>query len=155
MNSQCENLKKNYLNICYICRQCVCPFKDSTNFERVNNIVQIVLSRVLEVVHDITEQCERKNKSIENLHEKEAEVDGKANVSTSGGVKGDDREKEETWTNQEKEELFLLGARAFLINFPLYICRHSLHSTLEDLSKDEVNILGNYCKLAVSSIMLH
>ena len=144
-------------------RQCLCPFKDVNNFERVNNIVQIILSRVLEVVNDLKEQCLRKNnirtdegnENNSSLIDKRLEAAKKVDhdFSESGGSNSkiiEERDNDEQWNNHEKEELFLLGARAFLINFPLYIIyRHTIHSRVEDLSQLEINALSNYCKLAV------
>jgi len=63
--------------------------------------------------------------------------------SASGG--------EETWNLDEKDQLFQFVSKVFQQNFPIYLAyKHCIHSSLEELSKQDAGALNNYCELNVS-----
>ena len=67
-----------------------------------------------------------------------------------------EEEEEETWTIDEKDSLLQFVGKIFLINFPLYMAyKHSVHSSLEELSQQEASALTNYCELSVSNVLYH
>lgn len=48
---------------------------------------------------------------------------------------------EEAWTLPEIEKLLILVAKAFLMNFPLYIAyKHAVHSRLDDISPQDAQV---------------
>ena len=56
-----------------------------------------------------------------------------------------------SWTMEEKDRLFNFVTKIFLMNFPLYMAyKHSIHTSLEELSQQEASALNNYCELSVS-----
>jgi len=58
----------------------------------------------------------------------------------------------EEWSLDEKERLFQFIAKVFTPSFPLYFAyKHCIHSSLEDLSKQDACALNNYCELNVST----
>lgn len=55
-----------------------------------------------------------------------------------------------SWTLEEKDRLFHFVTKIFLMNFPLYVAyKHSIHTSLEELSQQEASALNNYCELSV------
>lgn len=57
-------------------------------------------------------------------------------------------EKDENWTLDEFEKLLILVAKAFLLNFPLYIAyKHAVHSRLDDISAQDLQNLSMFCDL--------
>lgn len=55
---------------------------------------------------------------------------------------------EEIWTLAELEKLLILIAKAFLLNFPLYIAyKHAVHARLDDISAQDAQSLSVYCDL--------
>jgi len=54
------------------------------------------------------------------------------------------------WSLEEKERLFQFVGKLFTPSFPLYVAyKHCIHSSLEDLSKQDACALNNYCELSV------
>lgn len=54
----------------------------------------------------------------------------------------------ETWSLPEFEKLLILLAKAFLLNFPLYIAyKHAVHARLDDISPQDAQNLSIYCDL--------
>lgn len=48
---------------------------------------------------------------------------------------------EDPWTLSEVEKLLILVAKAFLLNFPLYIAyKHAVHSRLDDISAQDAQV---------------
>lgn len=55
---------------------------------------------------------------------------------------------EEIWNLAELEKLLILIAKAFLLNFPLYIAyKHAVHARLDDISAQDAQSLSVYCDL--------
>lgn len=55
---------------------------------------------------------------------------------------------DEQWTLAEFERLLILLAKAFLLNFPLYIAyKHAVHARLDDISPQDAQNLSIYCDL--------
>jgi len=67
----------------------------------------------------------------------------------------DNEHDSENWSIEEKDRLFQFVAKVFLTNFPLYISwKHCIHTSLEDLSKQDASALNNYCELSVCIFVL-
>ena len=59
-----------------------------------------------------------------------------------------------SWSLEEKDRLFHFITKIFLMNFPLYVAyKHSIHTSLEELSQQEASALNNYCELSVGTFL--
>ena len=64
----------------------------------------------------------------------------------------EEEEEAEEWSLEQKDCLFHIVTKVFMLNLPLYLAyKHCVHATLEELSQQEASALNNYCELAVSS----
>ena len=58
---------------------------------------------------------------------------------------------DEPWSLEEKDRLFQFVTKVFLMNLPMYMAyKHSVNTSLEELSQQEAAALNNYCELSVS-----
>ena len=61
----------------------------------------------------------------------------------------------EEWSMDEKEKLFQFIAKVFTPSFPPYFAyKHCIHTSLEDLSKQDACALNNYCELSVCNAII-
>ena len=131
----------------------MCCYKDFKNFERFNNIVQIILTVAIRFIQtlpiDYEKECEEEEnskreqeatKSDEAKSEggttDEQKSDGDSSESKKDEVSVDDveMEEEEHWSIEEKEKLLQFITKVFLMNFPSYLAyKHVVHSSLEVL----------------------
>ena len=59
----------------------------------------------------------------------------------------------EEWTLEEKDLVFQLATKVFLLNFPMYVAyKHIVQSPLEELSQQDAAALNNFCELTVSAV---
>ena len=59
--------------------------------------------------------------------------------------------EDEPWSLEEKDRLFQFVTKVFLMNLPMYMAyKHSVNTSLEELSQQEAAALNNYCELSVS-----
>ena len=58
----------------------------------------------------------------------------------------------DSWTLDEKDSLFQFVTKVLLMNFPMYMAyKHSVNTSLEELSQQETAALNNYCEISVRS----
>lgn len=115
----------------------MCCYKDFKNFERLNNIVQVILSIAIRAIQTLPEDYELelvKESQKKELAEKEKLSDGekeKSHDDDGEDVVGED-EDEEFWLLEEKDRLLQFVTKVFLMNFPPYVAyKHIVHSSLE------------------------
>jgi len=205
----------------------MCCYKDYKNFERFNNLVQLVLHRAIGFIESLpsdsqtsshnvglltstdnaatvsvkgpmtppsrdddvdvdvmsvdttdvdggtdgttannkpegdTSSAEKTNQnipvSVEELTDDTSAIgQGKEpHASTSENTTDNECGESEEWSLDEKERLFQFIAKVFTPSFPLYFAyKHCIHSSLEDLSKQDACALNNYCELNVSTAFL-
>ncbi|XP_064599572.1 ubiquitin carboxyl-terminal hydrolase 34-like [Liolophura sinensis] len=121
-------------------RQCMCCYKDFKNFERFNNIVQVILSIAIRAIQTLPEDYELelvKESQKKELAEKEKLSNGEKDKEKSHDDDGEDvigeDEDEEFWLLEEKDRLLQFVTKVFLMNFPPYVAyKHIVHSSLED-----------------------
>ncbi|XP_074662968.1 ubiquitin carboxyl-terminal hydrolase 34-like [Tubulanus polymorphus] len=142
-------------------RQCMCCFREVKNFERLNDIVQVILSMSIKTIETIPIE-QKKFLEKENNSEKE-KAEQKSNESGENEkTKSEDEQKEEKdgaddgdyiWTIDEKDKLLQFVSKLFLMNFPLYMAyKHMVH---EEINPQEANALGNYCEVADTEVPLY
>ena len=204
----------------------MCCYKDYKNFERFNNLVQLVLHRAIGFIESLPRDCQRSSHNARSLmsaddapslgiklpmtpptrdddvdvdvmsidaadgdsctdgnvakkmHDDDIssaekvrqsssipvpvaeltddaalEQDGEPPAGASESISGSDTGSSEEWSLEEKERLFQFVGKLFMPSFPLYFAyKHCIHSSLEDLSKQDACALNNYCELAVSIV---
>ncbi|XP_078316021.1 ubiquitin carboxyl-terminal hydrolase 34-like isoform X4 [Crassostrea virginica] len=141
-------------------RQCMCCFKNLKNFEKLNNMVQVICSVAIRVIQTMPDDFDKEqNKSQEektsdkkekNLEDKDK---GESSIQdeTKTGEKeiamdtDDEMEDPERWLMEEKEKLLHFVTKIFLLNFPSYMAyKHMYHSSLED-PEVPLFLLRNVC----------
>ena len=104
------------------------------------------------------DKCDDKDKSVSDTNSRENK-DSKENAKPPSPSKEEDEEEDETedpWTLDEKDRLFNFVSKVFLMNFPLYVAyKHTVQTTLDELSQQEAAALNNYCELNVSTSTSH
>lgn len=166
-------------------RQCMCCYRDLRNFERFNNLVQVILNKGISFIQTLPKDCqdaqfEQRNVKFIQENKDIAEKDQEApnivnsetvhcnNVESKADVCSDAEEEcksldqfqtekiEDVWTLEEKDRLFNFVAKVFLMNFPVYVAyKHTVNTTLDELSQQEAAALNNYCELNVSILLMH
>ncbi|ELU04220.1 hypothetical protein CAPTEDRAFT_219867 [Capitella teleta] len=181
-------------------RQCMCCFKEFKNFERMNNLTQVVLHRAIKLIADViqndeSEKVEKtstkeeiKEKVDENDLKKDKEKEEEKNEKESEEVKEEEKEEKEEkkeskeekdeedgekkskrrrltleeeeeneiWTIEEKDCLFHIVTKIFMLNLPLYLSyKHYMLANLEELSQQEFSALNNYCELSDPDIPVY
>ena len=125
----------------------MCCFREVNNFEKFNNIVQVILNKAISYIQTLPKDCEDEQEDRQRRQSKENEnrtEDGtnSENESTPSGEK---------WSLEEKDKLITFAGKVFLTNFPIYVAyKHTVHSSLDELSNQEAAALNNYCELNVS-----
>ncbi|XP_033733471.1 ubiquitin carboxyl-terminal hydrolase 34-like [Pecten maximus] len=153
-------------------RQCMCCFKNSKNFEKLNNMVQLILSVAIRVIQTLPEdfqqeqqrqkdkeaaQTEEKSSDSKDKEEKDSEKDGKQDKEEKSMDTDEDDESEdpEKWSMDEKEKLLHSVTKIFLMNFPSYIAyKHVVHPSREDHSQQEISALNSYCEISDPEVPL-
>lgn len=128
----------------------MCCFKSLKNFEKLNNMVQLILSVAIRVIQTMPEDFIREQNRETNKDKNATEVDQKninvqnedikvEDVQTS--EKSDDvsmdtdedsSEEPDKWLMEEKEKLLNLVTKIFLMNFPVYMAyKHMVQTSLE------------------------
>ena len=156
----------------------MCCYKEYKNFERFNNIVQAMLNVAIGFIQTLPQHCQQQQqqdatsdrKEDESTSEKlkdksdddtkktdDANSDGATSLDTDVKEKTEKNKEEsiseeEVWTLEEKDRLFQFVTKVFLMNFPMYMAyKHSVNTSLEELSQQEAAALNNYCELSVST----
>jgi len=201
----------------------MCCYKDFKNFERFNNLIQLVLHRAISFIESLPRDCQTSSHNVRSLmsaedmssvgikmpmtpptHDDDVDVDvmsvdaadgedggdvnvakktpndddtisserahqstsipvpvaeltddvtpGEPHADTGESTANNDTGDTEEWSLEEKERLFQFIGKVFTPSFPLYFAyKHCIHSSLEDLSKQDACALNNYCELSVST----
>jgi len=187
----------------------MCCYKDYKNFERLNNLVQLVLHRAIGFIESLPRDCQTSSHnegsvvsadeavcvgavlpmtrdddvdvdvmsvntdgtdlkkmpedeislqsipvSVAELTDEASAADHSREPHTEASESTGDNESgnAEDWSLDEKEKLFQFIGKVFTPSFPLYFAyKHCIHSSLEDLSKQDACALNNYCELSVSA----
>jgi ubiquitin carboxyl-terminal hydrolase 34 len=159
----------------------MCCFKEFKNFERMNNLTQVVLHQAIKLIGSLVPKVEAevipkdadesKRETSESKKEAEVAKDEAVNDAESKEKEEEEGEKspppkeeaeephdceeegeEESWTIEEKDCLFHMVTKIFMLNLPLYLSyKHYMLANLEELSQQEFSALSNYCELSVSS----
>ncbi|XP_034942559.1 ubiquitin carboxyl-terminal hydrolase puf [Chelonus insularis] len=144
----------------WVQRQCMCCYRESKNFDRFIRLTQSVVFSTLQQLQEIQqEDNEANNKAteFENAEKTQATseeqvLDKQKQKEESGKTQEDNgsstsetssKSSKCRWSQKEREKLFHLLSKIFLLSFPLYIAmKHS--GTLNPLApvKDE----GGYCE---------
>lgn len=149
-------------------RQCMCCFKNLKNFEKLNNMVQVICSVAIRVIQTMPEDFnkeqqkeldinnkDKKEKVSEDKEEPAMQDDGKVGEKEVAMDTDDEMEDPERWTMEEKEKLLHFVTKIFLLNFPSYMAyKHMYHSSLEELSQQETSALNNYCEVSDPEVPL-
>lgn len=144
-------------------RQCMCCFKNAKNFEKLNNMVQLILSVAIRVIQTLPEdfqQEQQRQKDKEAAQAEEKSSDAKEKEENDPEKKEESNEKEEKsmdtdeddesedpekWSMEEKEKLLHSVTKIFLMNFPSYIAyKHVVHPSRED-PEVPLFLLQNVC----------
>ncbi|KAK4884213.1 hypothetical protein RN001_000484 [Aquatica leii] len=121
-------------------RQCMCCYRDQKNLERFSSITQGILHLT---IHHLKELGEKRASSTTK---KSDVVEGKISKN----------QDENLCDVQEREKLFILASKIFLLNFPLYVAfKHTATNKLDDLTQQEMQNLNLYCDLHDSEIPLY
>ena len=190
----------------------MCCYNDYKNFDRFNNLVQLILARAINFIDTLPRDCRRatlrsnlrssshlderardqedrksddadseerdvdvtsievEQKEIEKSNEpsehipldyessvksKETSADPQKSPDVQAlEVVEDSPNETDVWTLEEKDRLFQFVSKMFLMNFPLYLAyKHRIHTSLEELSKQDANALNNYCELSVNKLL--
>ncbi|CAH1793285.1 unnamed protein product [Owenia fusiformis] len=154
-------------------RQCLCCFKDFKNFEKFNNIVQVLLNLAICFIRTLPQDCHKQlekeklqeensknsdatktedikpsdNKAPKDIDDEKISVDV---VNDSDDENMDESEKTEIeeWSIDDKDKLMQFVAKVFLMNFPLYMAyKHGIGNSLEELPQQEATALQSYCEV--------
>ncbi|PVD26285.1 hypothetical protein C0Q70_13955 [Pomacea canaliculata] len=147
----------------------MCCFKDFKNFERFNNIIQIILTVAIRFIQTLPEDLAKERQNVPPTEEEEKSAGAGGRSKDGAKVECENEEttkeeeveceeskmdveeetKEEHWSADEKEKLLHLVTKIFLMNFPSYTAyKHIVHNSLEELSQHETSALNNYCEIA-------
>lgn len=97
-----------------ICRQCMCCYREIKNFDRFIRLTQSIVLCTLQQLQTIQQDGQQDNTKESAKEEKdEEESTNKGNTS--------DTNQTSSWSQQDREKLFHLLSKIFLLNFPLYI----------------------------------
>lgn len=129
-------------------RQCMCCYRDIKNFDRFTRLTQSVVLCTLQQLQ-VIQQNGRQMADSEKEEAKDDDNDDGKKGKTEKEKKSDESHvtlqsrKKLCWLQQDREKLFHLLSKIFLLNFPLYIAmKHG--GAINPLApvKDE----GGYCE---------
>ncbi|XP_077867948.1 ubiquitin carboxyl-terminal hydrolase 34-like [Saccoglossus kowalevskii] len=129
-------------------RQCGCCFRDIRNFDRVNNLVQLLLRFAIDAVASLSLPEENKKLS---KNDNEIDEDCKEEKEEEEEI-----DESELWTMDEKDKLLHCVSKVFQLNFFLYSAhKQNFHAGMEDISPHEAEALGNYCDMNDMEVPLY
>ncbi|KAK3093520.1 hypothetical protein FSP39_016701 [Pinctada imbricata] len=147
----------------------MCCFKSLKNFEKLNNMVQVICSVAIHIIQtlpdDISREKEENKKKEKTDEKKDEQIDVKDSKESEDATKeslkeekaetDEESEEPEKWDMTEKDRLLQFITKIFLMNFPSYMAyKHIFHSTLEELSQQETSALNNYCEISDPDVPL-
>lgn len=119
----------------------MCCYKDFKNFERLNNIVQVILVVAIRFIQTLPIDYEKETtREILQVKRDTEDKDGASKDGDKNEEKNEkedremveEKEEEEYWSMEEKERLLQFVTKVFLMNFPSYMAyKHIVHSSLE------------------------
>ncbi|KAK2584981.1 hypothetical protein KPH14_008512 [Odynerus spinipes] len=119
----------------WVQRQCMCCYREIKNFDRFIRLTQSIVLCTLQQLQAIQQDGQYDNAKESAKEEKNEESTNKGNAN--------DANQTSSWSQQDREKLFHLLSKIFLLNFPLYIAmKHG--GAINPLApvKDE----GGYCE---------
>ncbi|BFZ12255.1 hypothetical protein BsWGS_15296 [Bradybaena similaris] len=152
-------------------RRCLCVYKDFKNFDKLTNLVQVVLSMGMELIQSLPDilprkvkakaqeaaarECNQSQSSIdEEMTRRSSESASDESKSGEEGSKeelGSDPEDDSIWSDWSIEELKRMldfQTHLFLSNFAVYMAHKVMTAhNMEELSSAETTALHNYCEI--------
>lgn len=119
---------------------------------KVTDNAKDVEANPIRVIRDLNSHRDGNN-SVDSIAEDGvgAHDDDSGRADTGASSDNTDRSMahlNEMWTLLEFERLLILLAKAFVLNFPLYIAyKHAVHARLDDVSPQDLQNLSIYCDL--------
>ncbi|XP_012941309.1 ubiquitin carboxyl-terminal hydrolase 34 [Aplysia californica] len=145
-------------------KQCLCVYKDLKNFDRLTNLVQVVLNMAIELIQCLPQVLAQKlsSKAQEvrqrSISQSSAEEEGQRRQSQTLGEEDecpDEADDDlaiqsmwEEWTIEELKRLLDFQTSLFLSNFAVYRAHKVMTAhNMEELSSAETTALHNYCEI--------
>ncbi|KAL6440116.1 hypothetical protein ACFW04_003021 [Cataglyphis niger] len=126
----------------WVQRQCMCCYREIKNFDRFIRLTQSIVLCTLQQLQVIQQNEDVAKESVEEGKEEE-EKNSKRKSSDNTEHAQVETQTKQIWSQQDRERLFHLLSKIFLLNFPLYIAmKHG--GVINPLApvKDE----GGYCE---------
>lgn len=148
----------------------MCCYRDLKNLERFSLLTQGVICLCVQHLKSLRTVLIDAEKIREKLSEdtKENEIDGeeiiddkkekrKRSISeNTEKITEDTTPENETLNLQDKEKLFHLVSKMFLMNFPLYVAsKHTMQTKLEEVTSLELTSLNSYCDIHDQEIPIY
>ncbi|KAJ8674345.1 hypothetical protein QAD02_005607 [Eretmocerus hayati] len=129
----------------WVQRQCMCCYREAKNFDRFIRLIHNIVLCTLQQLQEIQQEQLNVNEQKEGSSDCDKDGDDKKEKEKSKEEKPQSSENRTNlrWTHQDREKLFHLLSKIFLLNFPLYIAmKHG--GAINPLAsvKDE----GGYCE---------
>ncbi|KAL0117751.1 hypothetical protein PUN28_008863 [Cardiocondyla obscurior] len=126
-------------------RQCMCCYREIKNFDRFIRLTQSIVLCTLQQLQAIQQHEQQRDAAKETPKDKKDEEERGNKQKFGDNVEHAQMEiqQKQIWSQHDKEKLFLLLSKIFLLNFPLYIAmKHG--GVINPLApvKDE----GGYCE---------
>lgn len=128
----------------------MCCYRDQKNLDRFSCISQAIIYLAVCQLKEMSEEDPKWEKQKEK-----SPPDGESQLQTA---KQEEKQKEDVDNGvaQERDKLFLLVSKIFLLNFPLYVAfKHLSQAKLDDLSQQEMQSLNLFCDLHDSEIPIY
>ncbi|XP_011269828.1 ubiquitin carboxyl-terminal hydrolase 34 [Camponotus floridanus] len=126
----------------WVQRQCMCCYREIKNFDRFIRLTQSIVLCTLQQLQVIQQNEDVAKEAVEEGKEEE-EKNSKRKSSDNASDAQVEAQTKQSWSQQDRERLFHLLSKIFLLNFPLYIAmKHG--GVINPLApvKDE----GGYCE---------
>ncbi|XP_050445731.1 ubiquitin carboxyl-terminal hydrolase 34 isoform X2 [Cataglyphis hispanica] len=126
----------------WVQRQCMCCYREIKNFDRFIRLTQSIVLCTLQQLQVIQQNEDVAKETVEEGKEEE-EKNSKRKSSDNTEHAQVEAQTKQIWSQQDRERLFHLLSKIFLLNFPLYIAmKHG--GVINPLApvKDE----GGYCE---------
>lgn len=101
-------------------RQCMCCYREIKNFDRFIRLTQSIVLCTLQQLQAIQQNEDVAKEAVEEEKEEE-EKNSKRKSSDSTEHAQVEAQTKQIWSQQDRERLFHLLSKIFLLNFPLYI----------------------------------
>ncbi|XP_014226620.1 ubiquitin carboxyl-terminal hydrolase 34 isoform X1 [Trichogramma pretiosum] len=127
-------------------RQCMCCYREIKNFDRFIKLIQNILLTSLQQLQEVHNKqknaIDKKDKTSGSEGDENEKTEKDKEVAKKSQSPESSRSKLH-WTHQDRERLFHLSSKIFLLNFPLYIAmKHGGAINPPAPAKDE----GGFCE---------